>query len=153
MHFLMIMNLLMTWIILRYFKVDLFYLEFFMTEPSKVSNKKILKTFKSVTITECWLQCKQTDDCKDIGTTADRNERTITCYLLTSEEKEFGNEYTFLEMNHIHSVTVSFFYVYEFLTYWKFFKHLSKLFRHSRPKVSMETKGVPFLLFIIVQNI
>ena len=77
-----------------------------MMEPSKVSNKKILKTFKSVTITECWLKCKQTDGCKDIGTAINRNVRIITCYLLESEEKGFENEDTFLEMNHIHSVTV-----------------------------------------------
>ena len=76
-------------------------------KPFKVSNKKILKTFKSVTITECCLKCKQTDGCKDIGTATDRNERIITCYLLESEEKEFENGGTFLEMNHIHSVTVS----------------------------------------------
>ena len=87
MHFLMIMNLLMTWIILWYCKVDLFYSEFLKIEPSKVSNKKILKTFKTVTITECWLNCKQTDDCKSIGTATDRDERIITCYLLESEEK------------------------------------------------------------------
>ena len=105
----MIMNLLMTWIILWYCKVDLFYSEFLKIEPSKVSNKKILKTFKTVTITitECWLNCKQTDDCKFIGTATDRDERIITCYLLESEEKGFENEGTFLEMNHIHSVAVS----------------------------------------------
>ena len=107
MHFLMIMNLLMTWIILWYYKVDLFYSEFLMIEPSKVYKKTILKTFKTVTLTECWLQCKQADDCKDIGTAADRNERIIDCYLLGSEVKELENENTFLEMNHIHSVTVS----------------------------------------------
>ena len=107
MHFLIIMNLLMTWIILWYCKVDLFYSEFLKIEPSKVSNKKILKTFKTVTITECWLNCKQTDDCKSIGTATDRDERIITCYLLESEEKGFENEGTFLEMNHIHSVAVS----------------------------------------------
>ena len=97
----------MTWIILWYCKVDLFYSEFLKIEPSKVSNKKILKTFKTVTITECWLNCKQTDDCKSIGTATDRDERIIACYLLESEEKGFENEGTFLEMNHIHSVAVS----------------------------------------------
>ena len=111
MHFLIIMNLLMTWIILWYYKVDLFYSEFLMMKPSKVSNKKILKTFKSVTITECWLKCKQTDGCKDIGTAIDRNERIITCYLLESEEKGFENEDTFFKMNHIHSVKVGSFIV------------------------------------------
>ena len=80
-----------------------------MKEPSKVSNKNILKTFKSVTVTECWLRCKQTDDCKDIGTATDRNERMIDCYLLGSKEKELENEDPFLKMNHIHSVIVSFF--------------------------------------------
>ena len=103
----MIMNLLITWIILWYCKVDLFYSEFLITEPSKVSNRKILKIFKSATVTECWLQCKQTDDCKDIETATERNKRIISCYLLASEEKELENEDTFLEMNHIHSVTVS----------------------------------------------
>ena len=80
-------------------------------EPFKVPNKKILKTFKSVTITECWLKCKQTDGCKDIGTAIDRNVRIITCYLLESEEKGFENEDTFLEINHIHSVKVGSFIV------------------------------------------
>ena len=126
MHFLIIMNLLMTWIILWYYKVDLFYSEFLMMEPSKVSNKKILKTFKSVTITECWLKCKQTDGCKDIGTATDRNERTIACYLLESEEKEFENGSTFLEMNHIHSVTVS---SLIFMNLW-FIEHFSNICRN-----------------------
>ena len=94
-------------------------------EPFKVPNKKILKTFKSVTITECWLKCKQTDGCKDIGTAIDRNVRIITCYLLESEEKGFENEDTFLEMNHIHSVTVGSFI---FMNLW-FIENFPNIFR------------------------
>lgn len=107
MHFFMIMNALMAWIVIWYFNVDLFSSEFLMIESSKVSNRKSLKTFKLVTITECWLKCKQTADCKDIGTVTVRNKRVITCYLLANDESQFEREEIFLKINQIHSVAVS----------------------------------------------
>ena len=103
----MIMNALMAWIVVWYFKVDLFYSEFLIIKPSKVSNRNVLKTFKLLTITECWFKCKQTADCKDIGTATDRNKRLITCYLLASDEREFENDETFLKIHRIYSVAVS----------------------------------------------
>ena len=109
MNFLMNMKALMTWIILWYFKINLSHTEFLMIEQSKVSNRKILGTFKVATITECWLKCKKTADCKDIGTVTDKNKKTITCHLLASDEIEFENEEILYELNRIHSVTVSFF--------------------------------------------
>ena len=115
MNFLMNMKALMTWIILWYFKINLSHTEFLMIEQSKVSNRKILETFKVATITECWLKCKKTADCKDIGTVTDKNKKTITCHLLASDEIEFENEEILYELNRIHSVTVSFF------SFWVFY--------------------------------
>ena len=115
MNFLMNMKALMTWIILWYFKINLSHTEFLMIEQSKVSNRKILETFKVATITECWLKCKKTADCKDIGTVTDKNKKTITCHLLASDEIEFENEEILYELNRIHSVTVSFF------NFWVFY--------------------------------
>ena len=115
MNFLMNMKALMTWIILWYFKINLSRTEFLMIEQSKVSNRKILETFKVATITECWLKCKKTADCKDIGTVTDKNKKTITCHLLASDEIEFENEEILYELNRIHSVTVSFF------NFWVFY--------------------------------
>ena len=115
MNFLMNMKALMTWIILWYFKINLSHTEFLMIEQSKVSNRKILETFKVATITECWLKCKKTADCKDIGTVTDKNKKTITCHLLASDEIEFENEEVLYELNRIHSVTVSFF------NFWVFY--------------------------------
>ena len=115
MNFLMNMKALMTWIILWYFKINLSHTEFLMIEQSKVSNRKILEIFKLATITECWLKCKKTADCKDIGTVTDKNKKTITCHLLASDEIEFENEEILYELNRIHSVTVSFF------NFWVFY--------------------------------
>ena len=115
MNFLMNMKALMTWIILWYFKINLSRTEFLMIEQSKVSNRKILEIFKLATITECWLKCKKTADCKDIGTVTDKNKKTITCHLLASDEIEFENEEILYELNRIHSVTVSFF------NFWVFY--------------------------------
>ena len=109
MHILMNMKALMTLTILWYFKINLSHTEFLMMEQSKVSNRKILETFKLATITECWLKCKNTADCKDIGTATDKNKKIITCHLLASDEIEFENEEILYEMNRIHSATVSFF--------------------------------------------
>ena len=115
MNFLMNMKALMTWIILWYFKINLSHTEFLMIEQSKVSNRKILEIFKLATITECWLKCKKTADCKDIRTVTDKNKKTITCHLLASDEIEFENEEVLYELNRIHSVTVSFF------NFWVFY--------------------------------
>ena len=121
MHFLMIMKALMTWIILWYFKIDLSQTEFLMMEQSMVSNRDILETFQVATITECWLKCKKTADCKDIGTVTDKNKRNVICHLLGRDEIEFENEEILYEINRIHSVTVSSFILWIF--------HLLKLFQ------------------------
>ena len=108
MYFLKNMKVLMTWIIIWYLEINFSHTEFLMMKQFKVSNRKILETFKLVTITECWLKCQKTANCKDIGTATDKNKEIITCHLLASDEIKFENEKILYEMNRIHSVAVSF---------------------------------------------
>ena len=82
-------------------------------KPTGISNKKVLRTIKTHTITACWLECQQTTDCKTTGTDSDNekiNEHAYDCYIFGSGENklESSNE-TPLKVTEIGPVTVSYF--------------------------------------------
>ena len=82
-------------------------------EPSEITNENILAMFNTATITDCWMKCKKTKNCKAITSkTGDSNVITnsknqINCYLLKANKKtEVSSMVASLQINKIGPITV-----------------------------------------------
>ena len=109
------MNGMVIWIIQLLLNVNLFIAEFFVMTPSNVSQRKILRIFKTHLITECLLKCKNTAGCEDVATVEGKNKKSFECYLIASNEINHDVEERFLEVNKLNSIEVSLFTLFVFI--------------------------------------
>ena len=89
------------------------FTQMMIMKPTKISNRKVLMTIKTHTITACWLECQQTNGCETIGTDSDNekiSDLTFECYIFGSGENkpESSNEIP-LKATEISPFTVSYF--------------------------------------------
>ena len=104
------MNLLVMCLTIWYWGTSLS--QTMIMKPTEISEKKVLQTIKTHTITGCWIECQQTTGCETIGTDPD-DKRTsgfvFDCYLFASREKKIDdNEETSLKVTEISPLTVSY---------------------------------------------
>lgn len=88
--------------------------KFIKVEPCQIISDNVLAIFIAVTITDCWVKCKHTNNCETIASKAADNaeithsRKQITCYLLkTNESAEVNSTAAPLQMNRRGSLFVS----------------------------------------------
>ena len=87
------------------------YMQILITESSKISTREILIKFKTHTITECWIKCRQKAGCETIGTNRDNNtdqENFYYCYLLGGKVTKPDDGQEILDVNEKSTLPVSF---------------------------------------------
>ena len=105
------MNTLMIGFIFWCWEIRTSYMQILITESSKISTREILIKFKTHTITECWIKCRQKAGCETIGTNRDNNtdkENFYYCYLLGGKVTKPDDGQEILDVNEKSTLPVSF---------------------------------------------